>query len=637
MMQMVHETVINLGYEDTMTEIYSVDSQYSKDGGVVVQVTGALQAKEKDRRPFVQTFFLAVQEKGYFVLNDIFRYLLPPGVISEMLDKEKQVEEEEALASTHASVGDKTEEQPEDTASTSAKLDMEGLAINETEEKTPSPSSALEAARAAAAAATSDGKDNDNDESTKDLSTTTTTISKELHRQISGGPSAVPTAPGVTVPFGALVPGEVQGGTAGANGVSIVYGAQTRLSDNYNPERHSSPEDDDDTATATSAAPPRSGGTTGTARTAAAGGGIRPPPPPPRLDGSTNASVSSVKSLDSPGHDSMDPPPNEGVFIRDIPQSVTLEQLAEALSQYGPLATGTLSLKFQSNRDSFAFVDYQNAEDAAECLAHGIELYGRRVTVDIKRPHIFKSSGGAMRNNSSSANSHSSSMSGSGGGGGNVGYPGSPMHMQYPAPPMHLQQQHYQQFYQREQQQQQHNARVGVGGAATGYSSNNRQHMGSNGRGGSMGAGTSIGGGGHPNQMPHMHGRNAMPIATAAAYQMPTAGGYPMMMYNPGMAGMHEMTYIQMPSNQAAMMMAADSSGLGGVNGGIDSGYIPGMQMQGNRGNRGGANGRYDNTGGRGGGGGGSRGGGGQQRGSDQQNSHSPYGRAGVGPPMPYA
>ena len=29
----------------------------------------------KPKRAFVQTFFLAVQEKGYFVLNDLFRYV----------------------------------------------------------------------------------------------------------------------------------------------------------------------------------------------------------------------------------------------------------------------------------------------------------------------------------------------------------------------------------------------------------------------------------------------------------------------------------------------------------------------------------------------------------------------------------
>ncbi len=40
---------------------------------MVVQVTGIMQRLPGPKRPFVQTFFLAVQEKGYYVLNDIFR------------------------------------------------------------------------------------------------------------------------------------------------------------------------------------------------------------------------------------------------------------------------------------------------------------------------------------------------------------------------------------------------------------------------------------------------------------------------------------------------------------------------------------------------------------------------------------
>lgn len=31
----------------------------------------------KERRPFVQSFFLATQERGYYVLNDTFRYMEP--------------------------------------------------------------------------------------------------------------------------------------------------------------------------------------------------------------------------------------------------------------------------------------------------------------------------------------------------------------------------------------------------------------------------------------------------------------------------------------------------------------------------------------------------------------------------------
>ena len=50
--------------------------QYSLGGGVVVQVTGIMQRPGGPKRPFVQTFFLAVQEKGYYVLNDMFRWAL---------------------------------------------------------------------------------------------------------------------------------------------------------------------------------------------------------------------------------------------------------------------------------------------------------------------------------------------------------------------------------------------------------------------------------------------------------------------------------------------------------------------------------------------------------------------------------
>ncbi len=32
----------------------------------------------KERKAFVQSFFLATQERGYFVLNDTFRYLAEP-------------------------------------------------------------------------------------------------------------------------------------------------------------------------------------------------------------------------------------------------------------------------------------------------------------------------------------------------------------------------------------------------------------------------------------------------------------------------------------------------------------------------------------------------------------------------------
>ncbi|KAK3157993.1 hypothetical protein QOZ80_2AG0131420 [Eleusine coracana subsp. coracana] len=56
-------------------EIRTVDSQESLGGGVTVLVTGHLTGHDGVRREFSQSFFLAPQEKGYFVLNDMFRFV----------------------------------------------------------------------------------------------------------------------------------------------------------------------------------------------------------------------------------------------------------------------------------------------------------------------------------------------------------------------------------------------------------------------------------------------------------------------------------------------------------------------------------------------------------------------------------
>jgi hypothetical protein len=64
-----------MSMEVTKAEIETVDAQESLSGGVIVLVTGHLTGRHDGvRREFTQTFFLAPQEKGYFVLNDLFRY-----------------------------------------------------------------------------------------------------------------------------------------------------------------------------------------------------------------------------------------------------------------------------------------------------------------------------------------------------------------------------------------------------------------------------------------------------------------------------------------------------------------------------------------------------------------------------------
>ncbi|XP_042517308.1 nuclear transport factor 2-like isoform X2 [Macadamia integrifolia] len=70
----IHTVIMSLNF--TEIEIKTVHSLNSLEGGVLVKVSGFVRTKDfNGRRKFVQTFFLAPQEKGFFVLNDIFLFL----------------------------------------------------------------------------------------------------------------------------------------------------------------------------------------------------------------------------------------------------------------------------------------------------------------------------------------------------------------------------------------------------------------------------------------------------------------------------------------------------------------------------------------------------------------------------------
>ncbi|KVI02587.1 Nuclear transport factor 2, partial [Cynara cardunculus var. scolymus] len=75
-MKGINDKICSLDYTAYKAEIKTADAQESYKDGVIVLVTGSLTRKEDDqRRKFIQSFFLAPQDKGYFVLNDVFRYV----------------------------------------------------------------------------------------------------------------------------------------------------------------------------------------------------------------------------------------------------------------------------------------------------------------------------------------------------------------------------------------------------------------------------------------------------------------------------------------------------------------------------------------------------------------------------------
>lgn len=74
--QGINDKICSMDYTTYKAEIKTADAQESYKDGVIVLVTGFLTRKEDNRRrKFIQTFFLAPQDKGYFVLNDVFRYV----------------------------------------------------------------------------------------------------------------------------------------------------------------------------------------------------------------------------------------------------------------------------------------------------------------------------------------------------------------------------------------------------------------------------------------------------------------------------------------------------------------------------------------------------------------------------------
>ncbi|KAI0070909.1 hypothetical protein K474DRAFT_1669589 [Panus rudis PR-1116 ss-1] len=73
--QEIHAKITSIGFQDCKVFIHSVDAQSSANGGIIIQVIGEMSNHGEPWRKFVQTFFLAEQPNGYFVLNDIFRFL----------------------------------------------------------------------------------------------------------------------------------------------------------------------------------------------------------------------------------------------------------------------------------------------------------------------------------------------------------------------------------------------------------------------------------------------------------------------------------------------------------------------------------------------------------------------------------
>ncbi|KAK4639305.1 hypothetical protein QC761_707110 [Podospora bellae-mahoneyi] len=104
----IQERIKQLDFEDSKVRISNVDSQGSAEN-ILIQVIGEISSKGAEPRKFVQSFVLAKQPSGYFVLNDILRYIVDEPVEETEAAAEAPVE---AAAATEAAPAVEAEAEP---------------------------------------------------------------------------------------------------------------------------------------------------------------------------------------------------------------------------------------------------------------------------------------------------------------------------------------------------------------------------------------------------------------------------------------------------------------------------------------------------------------------------------------------
>ncbi|KAL5336338.1 hypothetical protein BJX70DRAFT_400737 [Aspergillus crustosus] len=78
----IQDKIKQLDFQDCKVRVLNVDAQASFDN-ILVAVIGEVSNKQEPSRKFVQTFVLAEQPNGYYVLNDVFRYLVDEEVTED--------------------------------------------------------------------------------------------------------------------------------------------------------------------------------------------------------------------------------------------------------------------------------------------------------------------------------------------------------------------------------------------------------------------------------------------------------------------------------------------------------------------------------------------------------------------------
>ncbi|CCE34377.1 hypothetical protein E4U22_006456 [Claviceps purpurea] len=131
--QQIQERIKALEFLDCKVRVSNVDTQGSFDN-IVIQVIGETSSKGDESKKFVQTFVLAQQPSGYFVLNDILRYISEDEEDNSTAPADTPVESQEpapTVAEPECAEGNGTEEPKLDAEAVDEKLNEAAVSQNE--------------------------------------------------------------------------------------------------------------------------------------------------------------------------------------------------------------------------------------------------------------------------------------------------------------------------------------------------------------------------------------------------------------------------------------------------------------------------------------------------------------------------
>lgn len=133
----IKERIASLDFADCKVRVSNVDSQATDNEMIVVQVIGETSNKTSELKKFVQTFVLARQPGGYYVQNDIFRYIIDE--LEEVAAAAETTAVEEATAPVVDEVVESVEEPKAEVAEEAQVPAIDAETVDKKLEQDPEP------------------------------------------------------------------------------------------------------------------------------------------------------------------------------------------------------------------------------------------------------------------------------------------------------------------------------------------------------------------------------------------------------------------------------------------------------------------------------------------------------------------